>query len=68
MEFLPQPHGATCTERQSCATARGWGREIYLVGAPWHNARAKQALMRLLWTIHPMSADVPWGSLRFLHY
>ena len=44
MEFLPQPHGATCTERQSCATARGRGREIYLAGAPWRNARAEQAL------------------------
>ena len=44
MEFLPQPHGATCTKRQSCATARGQGSEIYLAGAPWRNARAKQAL------------------------
>lgn len=45
MEFLPQPHGATCTERQSCATARGRGREIEMAGAPWRNACTEQVLV-----------------------
>ena len=44
MVFLPQPHGATCTEQQSCAMVRGRGREILLAGALWRNVCTEQAL------------------------
>ena len=44
MEFLPQPLGATCTKQQHCPTAHGWGRELFLLGAPWRNACTEQAL------------------------
>ena len=44
MGFLLQPHGATCTEQQSCATARGRGREIFLAGAHFCKSCTEQAL------------------------
>ena len=44
MGFLLQPHGATCTERQSCAMAHGRGREIFLARAQFYKSCTEQGL------------------------